>query len=152
MLETPTRRRMPRALPGLLFTLALAAQAQAQQATPTRPDPLDPQARVPAVRYESAFTQFRRIGDDKPVAWREANDVVARIGGWRVYAREAQQPDPAAEKPAASPAQAPASAPASSPVPAPVPAPVLAPLPAPLPVPVPLPAGKPMPAGSGHKH
>ncbi|MDO9092727.1 MAG: hypothetical protein Q7U99_08860 [Rubrivivax sp.] len=129
MVPTLTQRRWPCALPSLLFTLLLAAQAQAQSPTPARPDPTDPKAQVPAVRYESAFAQFRRSGDDKPVAWREANDAVARIGGWRVYTRQAQQPDPAAaEKPA---------------VPAPVPAQT----------PAPAPAAKPMPPGhSGHKH
>ena len=127
MLPTPTRRRIPRTVSSLLFSMLLAAQAQAQSPTTTRPDPLDPKAQVPSVRYESAFAQFRRIGDDKPVAWREANDAVARIGGWRVYAREAQQPDPAAAAKQAAPSAAPASTTA--------------------------PAAMPMPAGpSGHKH
>lgn len=128
MAPIPTRRRMPGAVPSLLLTLLLAAQAQAQSPTTTRPDPLDPKAQVPSMRYESSIAQFRRIGDDKPVAWRDANDAVARIGGWRVYAREAQQPDPAAaEKPAAPPLPAPASAPSAT--------------------------TKPMPPGhSGHKH
>lgn len=131
MIPTPTRRRSPCALPSLLFTLLLAAQAQAQSPTTTRPDPLNPKAQVPSVRYESSFAQFRRIGDNKPLAWREANDAVARIGGWRVYAREAQQPDPApAEKPAV-PAQAPAQMPSIAPAP----------------------AAKAVPSGqSGHKH
>lgn len=123
MIPTPTRRRSPCALPSLLFTLLLAAQAQAQSPTTTRPDPLNPKAQVPSVRYESSFAQFRRIGDDKPLAWREANDAVARIGGWRVYAREAQQPDPApAEKPAV-PGHAPAQTPAIAPAPAAKPVP-----------------------------
>ena len=127
MVPTPSRGLSPCALPTLLFTLLLAAHAQAQSPIPTRPDPLDPKAQVPSVRYESSFAQFRRIGDDKPVAWREANDAVARIGGWRVYAREAQQPDTAASDKPATPPQAPA--------------PALAP------------AAKPMPSGpSGHKH
>lgn len=127
MVPIPMRRRSPCALPSLLLTLLLAAQVHAQSPAPTRPDPLDPRAQVPSVRYESSFAQFRRIGDDRPVAWREANDAVARIGGWRVYAREAQQPDPAAAEKPAAPSQAPASAPA--------------------------PAAPPMPAGhSGHKH
>ena len=112
MVPTPTRRRRPHALPSLLFTWLLAAQAQAQPPTATRPDPLDPKAQVPLVRYESTLPQSRRIGDDKPVTWREANDTVARIGGWRVYAREAQQPDPAAAGKPAAPAQVPAAAPA----------------------------------------
>ncbi len=134
MVKTTMHRRSPCALPGLLFTMLLAAQAQAQAQSPTtRPDPLDPKAQVPSLRYESSFAQFRRIGDDKPVAWREANDAVARIGGWRVYAREAQQPEPAvADKPA---------------VPAPTPAQPTAPAPAPAP------AAKPLPPGhAGHKH
>lgn len=125
MVPIPTHRRRPCALPSLLFTALLAAQAQAQPttaATTTRPDPLDPKARVPATRYESSLGQVRRIGDDKPVAWRDANEAVARIGGWRVYAREAQQPDPAASTtatPSVAPAQAPASTPAATTKPAP---------------------------------
>ena len=72
----------------------LAAQAQ-PAANVVRPDPLDPKASVPALSYESSFSQYRRLGDEKPVSWRDANDTVTRIGGWRVYAREAQQTDPA---------------------------------------------------------
>lgn len=130
MVPTPMRRRSPCALPSLLLTMLLAAQAQAQSPS-ARLDPLDAKAQVPLLRYESSFAQFRRIGDDKPVTWREANDAVARIGGWRVYAREAQQPDPAvADKPG---------------VPAPTPAQPTAPALAP--------AAKPLPPGhAGHKH
>jgi hypothetical protein len=131
MVSISTRRRMPCTLPSLLFTLLLATQAQAQSPGYARPDPLDSKAQVPSVRYESAFGQFRRIGDDKPVAWREANDAVARIGGWRVYAREAQRPDPVAVEKPAVPAQATAPTPSNAPAP----------------------AAKPMPPGhSGHKH
>ena len=75
------------------------------------PDPLDARAAVPAVGYESALTRSRRsVAQERAVSWREANDTAARIGGWRAYAREAQQPDPA---PAPSPAgQAPRTDPA----------------------------------------
>ncbi len=87
--------RMPHALPGLLFAMSLTAPAQAQSMPPgARPDPLDPKATVPALSYSSSLAQHRGSGDAKPISWREANDAVARIGGWRVYAREAQQPDP----------------------------------------------------------
>ena len=76
--------------------LLLAAWgAQAQSAAPgLRPDPLDPQAKVPALVYTSSFAAYRRLGEDKPLSWREANDTVTRIGGWRVYTREAQQAEP----------------------------------------------------------
>ena len=40
--------------------------------------------------YQSAFEGYRRY-DDQPVgSWREANDLVGRIGGWQAYAREGQ--------------------------------------------------------------
>ena len=96
------RWRVPSAVQSALLAASLLATltAQAQPAaTAARPDPLDPKATVPALRYLSSFSQYRLLGDEKPVSWRDANDTVTRIGGWRVYAREAQQPDPA---PAAS--------------------------------------------------
>ena len=80
-------------MPATLHLAAIAAQAQGSTpaATPAaRPDPLDPGASVPALSYRSTFTGYRGVGDDKPLSWREANEAVARIGGWRVYAREAQ--------------------------------------------------------------
>ena len=98
--------RMPSAVHSALLAATLLATlaAQAQPAAKTaRPDPLDPKASVPALSYVSSFSQYRLLGDEKPVSWRDANDTVTRIGGWRVYAREAQQPDPA---PAAKPADA----------------------------------------------
>ena len=104
-----------RALPGLWLTIALVVPAQAQPMPPgARPDPLDPKASVPTMRYSSSLAQHRSGGDAKPVSWKEANDAVARIGGWRVYAREAQQSDPAsAAKPAtAAPLPNPAAMPA----------------------------------------
>ena len=106
---------MPRALLGMVLSVALAAPALAQSMPPSaRPDPLDPKASVPASRYSSSLAQHRSGGDAKPVSWKEANDAVARIGGWRVYAREAQQSDPvSAAKPAtAAPLPNPAAMPA----------------------------------------
>lgn len=86
--------------------LVAASTAQAQSASAPAPasapraDPLDAQARVPAVTHRSALATYRRLGEDKPVPWKEANDTVTRIGGWRTYTREAQQPDPQASAPA----------------------------------------------------
>ncbi len=91
------RGHLPCAMQSALLAASLfatlAAQAQ-PAATTAKLDPLDAKTGVPALRYESSFSQYRRLGDEKPVSWREANDTVTRIGGWRVYAREAQQPDP----------------------------------------------------------
>ncbi len=92
--------------------LAAALTAHAQPASPAaRPDPLDAQAGVPALNYASSFARYRRMSEAQPIPWREANDAVARIGGWRAYARETQQPDAAG---AATPSQTP-GAPAASP-------------------------------------
>ena len=87
----------------LLTTLTAQAQPAAKA---VRLDPLDATASVPALSYVSSFSQYRLLGDEKPVSWRDANDTVTRIGGWRVYAREAQQPDPATVAPAAPTAPA----------------------------------------------
>ena len=50
--------------------------------------PLDAEAVVPQLRYESAFEGYRRLQDLQPADWRAANETVGRIGGWRVYSRE----------------------------------------------------------------
>jgi hypothetical protein len=91
-------------LAAVTATLLPCAAAWAQAtATPSRPDPADAKAATPALQHRSAFAGYRRLGaESPPLVWREANDTVERIGGWRAYAREAQAPGPAA--PASSPA------------------------------------------------
>lgn len=98
-------------LPALALTAALAAHAQPATRV-AKPDPSDPRAITPPLVHESSLAHYRKFSDEKPIAWREANDTVGRIGGWRTYAREARQPEPAAapastpaaDKPAAMPA------------------------------------------------
>ncbi len=46
-----------------------------------------------ALRYESVFARYKSYRDEKTAAWRDSNETVERVGGWRAYAREAQQPD-----------------------------------------------------------
>jgi hypothetical protein len=82
----------------MLMCLPLTAQ------TVTRPDPMNASTPVPALTYQSSFANHRRLSDDaKPMSWREANETAARIGGWRVYAREAQATTAAPAVPASSP-------------------------------------------------
>ncbi|MEQ1807146.1 MAG: hypothetical protein ABL900_17350 [Burkholderiaceae bacterium] len=117
MVHPLSRRLTPAALPVVAaasLAFALAAQAQPPAGTAKR-DPLDAKANIPALTYESSFAHYRRSSDEKPVSWRDANDTVTRIGGWRVYAREAQQPDPA---PQAKPLQATEPAQVTHPMPA----------------------------------
>jgi hypothetical protein len=120
MVHSTSRFRLRRsalcALPVALAVATLTTNAQQPSTRTARPDPLESTANVPTPTYKSAFAPFRRLGEEKAVSWRDANDNVARIGGWRVYAREAQQPNPA---PAAAPATKPAdSTPNAQPAPA----------------------------------
>jgi hypothetical protein len=111
------RLRCCRGIPVIaLLTAASFAQAQGTPARTERADPLDAQVRVSAAIHSSALASYRRLGDDKRIDWKEANEAVNRIGGWRAYAREAQQPEPAPTAPANR--TAPAPAPASGAMPA----------------------------------
>lgn len=82
--------------------IAVPALAAAQgAATPAAPQSV----------YRSAFEGYRAFTDEPVRPWRETNDTVGRIGGWKAYAREFQASD-------APPAAAAAAAGASAPVPA----------------------------------
>lgn len=79
---------------------AVALVAAALVVTTTRsatppapaPDPAAPGASVPALNYRPVLAGYRTLPDGKATPWRQANEQVAAIGGWRAYAREAQQP------------------------------------------------------------
>ena len=87
--------------------LLLSAAAPAQN-TP-RSDPLDPKAATAPLVYRSTLSGYKPLAaESPPVMWRDANDAVLRIGGWRAYAREAAAPaasGPASAAPAASAAE-----------------------------------------------
>lgn len=114
-------RSTDRRLFALAFALALPASSIAQHRhgadTAAAPSPAAsaaaqrqarPEARpAPRELYRSAFDGYPPFNDPPAVSWREANDTVGRIGGWRAYAREAQgapaQPaSPAASQPASA--------------------------------------------------
>jgi hypothetical protein len=101
-----------------LLVWGLAPASAQSTGTPAKPDPLNPQAHVPPLVYRPSLPQPKNkaatTAEPKPPTWREANDNVARIGGWRTYAREAQAPEVAAPAATASPAApvAPSSNPA----------------------------------------
>jgi hypothetical protein len=71
-------------------------------------DPAAAESPTPAMQYKSPFKDYRPLGDDKRIPWKAANDEVGKIGGWRVYLREAQEGNKAA------PEVAPAAAPSPS--------------------------------------
>jgi len=111
-----------RLLPAALTIAAAAAAAQGATAPPPRPvaDPLEATAAVPPMVYRSTLSTFGRRAADEPVPWREANDRVGRIGGWRAYAREANAPDASVATPVdATRGTSTGALPTTKPVPAP---------------------------------
>jgi len=63
----------------LLLAALAAGNAWAQSGT--RPDPADPNARVPETAYRSAFEGYQRHELSKQTPWRDANEEVGRVGG-----------------------------------------------------------------------
>ena len=104
-----------------LFALPLAAAVLFAFSSPStlaqagsgadmsRKDPADAAVRVPPVVHQSSFAAYQAFSEQEVKDWRESNDNVGRIGGWRVYTREAQQPDAAGSAPAAGAVPAPAA-------------------------------------------
>ena len=68
--------RMNRCLP-LLACASIAFPASIAHAAPPK--------------YVSAFEAYTRYADQPLASWKTSNDEVARIGGWKAYAREAQE-------------------------------------------------------------
>ncbi len=48
-----------------------------------------------ATTYRPAFEGYRPFKDEPVASWRESNELVGRIGGWKAYAREGQGLEPA---------------------------------------------------------
>lgn len=89
-------------LPTLLVCVIPLAAAQTSPSA--RSDPANPAARVPPAAYRSTLADYRRHAEQPVGSWKEVNETVNRVGGWRVYAREASQPDAAASAPKPAPA------------------------------------------------
>jgi hypothetical protein len=68
------------------------------------PDPLDSTAATMALDYQSPLKAYQGFREQPLQNWREANDLVGRIGGWRTYAMEPwEQPSDSAPAPSAIP-------------------------------------------------
>jgi hypothetical protein len=60
------------------------------QSAPMPAAPASAAGTAAPITYRSAFDGYTGHADVPVRPWREVNDQVGRIGGWRVYAREAQ--------------------------------------------------------------
>lgn len=81
------------------LSVATAAPLAWAQSAPNgaKPDPQDAKSSVPQAIYRSTLADYRVFPDERVGSWKEANDNVGRIGGWRTYAKEAQQPESAGD-------------------------------------------------------
>lgn len=87
----PARRAVVMLALGLCITGVRAQHAPA-------PDKAD-------LPYRSTLAPYQRFEDQPVQSWKESNDTVGRIGGWKAYAREASgevQPDAATATPSGS--------------------------------------------------
>lgn len=53
----------------------------------------NPESKAVDLSYRSAFSAYQGFAEQTVSPWQQTNDAVARAGGWRAYAREAQQPE-----------------------------------------------------------
>jgi hypothetical protein len=111
----------PFPVPHRLLPVALVFAATATVAQPaprSKADPLNVDASVPPLIFRSALAGYRRHAEQPAGSWREVNETVNRIGGWRAYAREANDAAAAPAAPEAKPATASPAQPAAPPPPA----------------------------------
>lgn len=78
---------------GLLLAVSLAHAQPTLGAVTTAPN--NTTSVTSTFQYHSVFAQYQLFNEQPVLPWREANDTVGKIGGWRFYAREASQPDAA---------------------------------------------------------
>jgi hypothetical protein len=94
---------LPRLAPAVALCLPLLALAQAG-----RTDPANARAPAPALRYQSAFADYKPWQDAKPGDWRALNDALQGTGASGGHASHAMPSAPPAAAPApASKASAP---------------------------------------------
>ena len=98
------------ALPSLLFQVGTAQAQTSSAAAPPSSPPMSPTTSPSALPasamaksapspYRSAMEGYKPYTDEKIIDWKQANDNTGRIGGWREYAKEAQQTDTKPVKP-----------------------------------------------------
>ena len=93
----PSSRLSLRTLLPLIISLlggTAVAQTASESILPVLPTKL---------QYASPLKAYQAYADEPVQSWREANDRVSRIGGWRTYAREASNNEPVKAEPAANP-------------------------------------------------
>ena len=101
-----------------LLTLATSAAQAQPQAAATAPQATAMSAEA-ALPYQSVFGAYQKFSDEPVAPWPQTNATVEKIGGWRVYAKEARQPDAADQAATPKSDAKPDTKPDTKPVPSP---------------------------------
>lgn len=78
----------------MIAAASLVAGAHAQ--APRAPDPADPKAAVPALRYETALAGYRPAPEAGPAPWKSVNERVGALGGHAGHLKALEKGVPAA--------------------------------------------------------
>ncbi len=89
--------------PVLAWFLALLATAATAQTTSKGEADSIVVTLPTTLQYQSAISAYQAYTDQPVQSWRETNDRVGQIGGWRAYAKEVTMGVPAKESPVADP-------------------------------------------------
>lgn len=54
---------------------------------------VEPESSALTLTYRSAWAKYQGYADQPVASWQQSNEAVKAAGGWRAYAKEAQQPD-----------------------------------------------------------
>lgn len=86
----------------LAVCMGCALPAMAQTVPPPWwAEPLDPTRGGASKPYVSPFSTTRYAADAARTSWPAANEAVHQAGGWRAYAREAEQGNASSTEPSA---------------------------------------------------
>jgi hypothetical protein len=70
----------------LLGTSVASAQDAAVNSSSVKPI-------AESLQYTSVFKNYQPYSEEEIIPWKQANTIVQKIGGWKVYAKEAAQAD-----------------------------------------------------------
>jgi hypothetical protein len=73
---------------------AKSAESERKTGLPNSPPP----AKI-NLTFKSVFEHYQPYKEQKISGWKDANDEVGRIGGWRTYLKEANEPTPSSTAP-----------------------------------------------------
>jgi hypothetical protein len=86
----------------LISLAAVIAMTAMNASAQTTLAPVSPRSAQPL--YRSAFEAYRPFAEERLLPWKETNDTVGKIGGWRAYANEASADQPASGTASSRPA------------------------------------------------